>query len=396
MMEAALLHACDAPLPLTALLSTAALVTAAAAMWRRSDTAEARLQRGPDRQRTGTWWQETVPSMSDSQFHENMRMHRVDFRYLAQTLSQAGLPRRLQRMGAELALAVLISRLATPTPLRVIGNLFGISESKAHEACELLMPHLAATLSKIIRLPTTAEEWEEIAARWTAQGNSHIPFACGAVDGMQVEIWKPSIAGQQAFMSRHNEWSTNVQCLCDDRLLIRSVVIGAPGSVHDSAMLFRSRLSRVCDATVPDGHWILADRGYPLRRWLLVPYKTGHGKQLTDQQQSFNDHHGFTRSAIERTFGQLKNRWHRLTRLEVRSPAVAQQCILSACILHNFIEIREHATVYSDIDPDVANWPAAPLVPPLAPVPEPRDADRLEWTRERDALCDLLSNIYQA
>lgn len=85
---------------------------------------------------------------------------------------------------------------------------------------------------------------------------------------------------------------------------------------------------RVCG----NGHF-LGDGAYPLRSWLLTPYRdTG---RLTPQQRNYNYRHSGTRVTIERAFGCLKGRFRRLRYLETSELKTSVEVIILCCIIHN-------------------------------------------------------------
>ena len=57
---------------------------------------------------------------------------------------------------------------------------------------------------------------------------------------------------------------------------------------------------------------------------------------MTVQQKKFNTHLASKRAVIERAFGLLGLRFPRLVKLKVRSLEKRINCIVSACVLHNW------------------------------------------------------------
>ena len=103
----------------------------------------------------------------------------------------------------------------------------------------------------------------------------------------------------------------NLQAVCTNDLKFIDCYAGWPGSVHDARVLKNSPLYR--DASLdpnrlfPGDRHILGDSAYPLKEWLLTPYRdNGH---LTQSERRYNFIHSSTRMAIERSFGLLKGRF---------------------------------------------------------------------------------------
>ena len=81
-----------------------------------------------------------------------------------------------------------------------------------------------------------------------------------------------------------------------------------PGSSHDAFVLSNSGLPTRME-TLPEGGWLLADSGYPLKNWLLTPFATPRN----DSELKFNTAHGRTRVVVERAFWVLKSRFRYYT-----------------------------------------------------------------------------------
>lgn len=75
---------------------------------------------------------------------------------------------------------------------------------------------------------------------------------------------------------------------------------------------------------------ILADSAYPMRQWMVTPFKGS----LNVRQALFNQHHSRARCMVERTFGRLKGRWQCFA---LQLP-VEEENISSCVILHNLVE----------------------------------------------------------
>ena len=71
-------------------------------------------------------------------------------------------------------------------------------------------------------------------------------------------------------------------------------------------------------------------------RWLVTPYRSFGN--LTQVQKMFNRCHSKTRQVIERSFGLLKSRFRRLTKLHISDLTLAVNSILSGCVLHNICQ----------------------------------------------------------
>lgn len=85
--------------------------------------------------------------------------------------------------------------------------------------------------------------------------------------------------------------------------------------------------------------YIIADSAYPLKRWLITPFKDNG--RLNAQQRRFNKVLSSARQVVERSIGHLKKRFRRLTEVTIHHPEEIVKTIVSGCILHNLCIIHE-------------------------------------------------------
>ncbi|KAL1493798.1 hypothetical protein ABEB36_009487 [Hypothenemus hampei] len=99
--------------------------------------------------------------------------------------------------------------------------------------------------------------------------------------------------------------------------------------------------------------YLLADCAYPLRKYLITPFKdTG---RLTLQQRRFNAQLSSIRVIIEQTFGTLEGMFRRLKFLNILKLENAKYIIIATCVLHN-ISINDNIDydINQNEDDDIA------------------------------------------
>ncbi|XP_061188647.1 putative nuclease HARBI1 [Saccostrea echinata] len=172
-----------------------------------------------------------------------------------------------------------------------------------------------------------------IATNFNDKGVHEFPGIIGAIDGSHIQIEPPS-ENPQSYYNRKRFHSVILQGICKDDMQFIHTNIGWPGRVHDAKVLKNSDVwdsgYQKCDF----GRFhLLGDAAYPLRVWLLTPYRdTGH---LSRQQTYFNKCLSSKRQIIERAFGLLKGRFHRLKYIYNRTIKNTCEIIQAACILYN-------------------------------------------------------------
>lgn len=116
------------------------------------------------------------------------------------------------------------------------------------------------------------------------------------------------------------------------------IVARWPGSVHDSTIFNNSRVKYLMEAQQLGRGCLLGDRGYALKKYLLVPL----ADPQTPAEKLYNESQIRTRNVVERAFGVWKRRFPCIgSQLRVKLKNV-QPIIVSTAILHNLcIEKKE-------------------------------------------------------
>ncbi|XP_033725148.1 putative nuclease HARBI1 [Pecten maximus] len=157
------------------------------------------------------------------------------------------------------------------------------------------------------------------------------PGIIGALDGTHIRIKAPQLH-PQSYVNRKNFHSIQLQAVCNSDMMFTHCMAGFPGKCHDARVLKNSDLWDDGLHLCQNNH-IIADAAYPLRRWLLTPYRdNGH---LTQEQKNYNYKHSANRVVIEMAFSLLKGRFRRLQNLETNKVETSVNVIMACCVLHN-------------------------------------------------------------
>uniref|UniRef100_UPI00398EA4E4 putative nuclease HARBI1 n=1 Tax=Pristiophorus japonicus TaxID=55135 RepID=UPI00398EA4E4 len=159
------------------------------------------------------------------------------------------------------------------------------------------------------------------------------PKVIAAVDGTHVAL-KALVGNVVRFINRKGYHSLNIMIACDAQLRILSVNAGHCGSSHDSFVLQHSNLYGALNKLPPGSAWILGDKGYPLKTW-LIPYR----RTNNEAQERYNQAHVGTCQVVKRTIGVLKSHFRCLDRsggtLQL-SPVKMTRFVVACCAFHNF------------------------------------------------------------
>ncbi|KAJ8883563.1 hypothetical protein PR048_015407 [Dryococelus australis] len=128
-----------------------------------------------------------------------------------------------------------------------------------------------------------------------------------------------------------------LQAVCTSELLFTDVFV-VSHDVSDENVLASSGLyEMICAkgrvALFHNTYCLVADTTYPIREWLVVPYKD-HGN-LSQKKKRFNAQHRCSRALAERCFGLLKGRWRRLLHVNRTDMAKVWQIVMACCVLQN-------------------------------------------------------------
>jgi hypothetical protein len=165
-----------------------------------------------------------------------------------------------------------------------------------------------------------------------------IPGVVGAIDGSYIPIDPPQ-ENRRDYWCRKGFYAVLLQAICDSTGYIWDFNCGWCASMHDYRLFCHTPASTRIARGDLHGMALLGDAAYPVRAYMLPPYKAG-STPFEPWQASFNYKQSASRMPIERTFGVLKGRWRILLekvpgKLELVAPTVAT-CI----VLHNLCQSK--------------------------------------------------------
>jgi hypothetical protein len=223
------------------------------------------------------------------------------------------------------------------------------------------------------RLQTVMSDFQEFCG---------FPGVAGAIDGTHIHIRKPVVAPEDYFNFKSSGYTIQMQAVVDWYKRFVDVAVGMPGSTHDSRMLRRSSLYQKAEAGTlfPEGvnhegfsPYLLGDAGYPLKQWLMTPYRDSGQRSILERL--FNRRLSRGRSVIENAFGILKQTFRELLHITDLHVAFLPDVVVCCCLLHNILlgqdpqavarllEILQREGMMPQIDDD-------PLVDPAHELPQ--------------------------
>ena len=286
--------------------------------------------------------EKVVPLYSDEDFRQHFRLYRSTVEYLVNILPRhdTGKP-SLELVNREKVILLSLWTLGNRESFRGIADRFGLGKSHAYRVFMNFCEDMNTLRSDFIVWPRGGE-LEEVKKKFTElRGWKSFPNVVGCVDGTLIKVTVPNRVKQE-YYCRKQFTAVVMQGLCDSELMFRDVFAGWPGSAHDARVWRNSPLYKAIEENpdmVPGNSHILGDSAYPLKTYLIVPYKdNGH---LSRKEKLFNQRLSSSRVVIEQAYGHLYGRFRRLVDLQVFVTRNATTLIITAAILHNLCILQK-------------------------------------------------------
>lgn len=211
---------------------------------------------------------------------------------------------------------------------RQVSQQFGVAMSTAHDTVREVVAAIIAKMGEIITLPSDMQAIKAVADGFGVFG---FPNVYGAIDGSSIKVIVPaSVKGN--YYTRKHITAINLTAMCDSKKRFLDINCGNSERCHDAHIFQTSELGRkvLAEKIIPEQYHIIGDAAYGLHTNILTPYKS----EENAIQKRYNHLHSSTRMAVERVFGDLKNRWRCLSGLEC-SVDFSKEIVAVCCILHN-------------------------------------------------------------
>lgn len=300
-----------------------------------------------DRPERVYWFERRALHFPEKQWRREFRVSKNVFNFvLDKILSHAVFrvaPHISRPISVEKQLAVFLWRVGRPYPgVASIAEKFEVSSSSVVAITSRVARAIRERLGHIVHMPKSGALKKEMMKGFTDRG-----YKGGVVviDGTGICIVPPTEmvrAGQRhVFVGKSSSAQKRYQIACDATMRIRHVYGGNPGSVHDMDLFKSSPLYVNIREYLEVGQYYIADAGYALRPYMMIPFKTaeidGKPQHIADARTYFNRHYsGSARIVVERCIGVLKARFGSLLKgMWFRDTAMYSVIFETCCILHN-------------------------------------------------------------
>ena len=229
----------------------------------------------------------------------------------------------------EKGLQITLWYMAKESVMATVADRFDVSVSTVFTIRNMFIKCLSELRTKFIVWPNSTEK---ALIKEKFKNISGFPGVIGAIDGSHITI-VPNVSQQTSYQNRYGTHSILLQAICNSDKIFTNVTVGFPGACNDAHVLANSYIfKKIAEngggSYFSDTDHIIGDKIYPLKKWLLVPFK---GLHLREDQSRYNKALSKTRVKIENAFSLLKIRWRRLNnmyvlRLDIR-PSDGQKSI---------------------------------------------------------------------
>ncbi|KAG8701875.1 hypothetical protein FRC09_005081 [Ceratobasidium sp. 395] len=208
-----------------------------------------------------------------------------------------------------------------------------MSEGTMYNHCRRVTKAIRGLHDLYIKWPNE-DEHREIKLEAQTHG---FPGAVGAVDGSYIPLIDWPHSNPMAYRTRKKTWAWNIQLVVDWDGRILAYDTGWPGCTSDRTMLRNSHIFTHRDKYFSLQEYILADSGYFLSQWVIMPYQEfeyGYRRRLLRQ---WNRAYSWLRIVVEHTFGRLKMRFPYLAGIWGYDMDQMLRAIESLFVVHNIL-----------------------------------------------------------
>lgn len=239
----------------------------------------------------------------------------------------------------------------------------------------------------------TKEKWISIADRYYTLWN--IPNCLGSLDGKHFRI-KCLPGTGSTFYNYKGYFSIVLMACVDADGLFTTIDVGDVGRNSDGAVFRTSSLGqslqlRLLDLPQPRPlpstnddfpYFFVADEAFPLKNYLMRPYSK---RTLDNRKRVFNYRLSRGRKSVECAFGMLVSKFRLFEGPICCKEETINSVIKAACVLHNFIRIKQGKYIQPtefDVNEDQVAFPINNMPPPQI------NRNYSEAQNIREKLCD--------
>ncbi len=245
-----------------------------------------------------------------------------------------------------LATLIRMGSYGNAASLTKIGDLCGMGKGTVDKVCRRVITAIQSSNLRTTHVRWPAESEREEAKRWVEEQAEVKEWRNGfcMVDGTLVPLYRKQSHYGETFFDRKSHYSINVQIINTPNRKIIDYASGFRGSRHDTHCFSSTKLGQNPFLYLEKDEWCWGDAGYPLQKWLMIPYKSP--ATSLKPNRTFNFHLSRIRIRSEHTIGYLKGRFQSLKELrfqvlDSQDLAYVTLWINTCIVIHAFCLDRE-------------------------------------------------------
>uniref|UniRef100_H3CF50 Putative nuclease HARBI1 n=1 Tax=Tetraodon nigroviridis TaxID=99883 RepID=H3CF50_TETNG len=296
-----------------------------------------------------------LEAVSDAFLHSRFGFPREFILYLIELLREA-LCRRTQRSRAispEVQVLAALGFYTSGSFQTSMGTTIGISQASMSRCVSDVTRALVEKAPQFITFNLDPLSREQSFQEF--QRVAGFPGVLGVLDCVQVTIKAPTIE-DMSYVNKKGFHSVACQLVCNAQGLLLSAETNWPGGLRATDILERSSLNKQMQEAAEG--WLLGDRRYPLRKWMMTPVDSPE----SSAELQYNAAHAATHEIVDKTFRAIRSRFKCLDGTKgylQYSPERSAAILLACCVLHN-------AFLQSGFDAWASEAAAAPVEQPDA------------------------------
>ena len=166
-----------------------------------------------------------------------------------------------------------------------VATRFGIGAGTVDLYTNCVIVALLRLREHVVTWPT---EEEKAILKDDNRNISGFPNCIGHVDGTGIVLAASPAENGEEYFTRKSQYAIAAMLVVDTNLRIRYADCGFVGSVHDSRVWRNSDLARHPEKYFQNDEYLLGDKGYPLLKEIITPYK--EPKASVQNNKRFNFH----------------------------------------------------------------------------------------------------------
>ena len=262
-------------------------------------------------------------------------------------------------LSAGIKLAITLRFLASGNSYVSLMYLFRVAKNTISNFIPHVCEVITYVLKDYIKLPSTEEEWTEVADLFYKRWN--FPNCLGAIDGKHCRIRVPPQTGS-LFYNYKKFFSIVLMAVVDADYKFLYINTGAQGKTADGGVWNTCCLGKDLDRDHDPGNAgqpkkvplpaprpfpgddqpmpfaFLCDDAFALSSYMQKPF--AH-RQLTRAERIYNYRLSRARRVVENAFGIMANRWRVLLTTMCLKPDRAEKVVNACCSLHNWLRVKK-------------------------------------------------------